>query len=185
MLAERLQLRRPAAPIRCEAVAAKKSSPVRITLHRAAISDRRPVTPEVAGSSPVAPVSPFGLQIGIFCCLVRHASCDLGQQTGSSTPRIKRPGRGQKPANKLVRWFSEWNSGAVSTPTGRFGRAASSIRRGLREAASTRPPPAPSELLSRAVGSDARRRTCRPLARGLTLADRSCGSGSRPARAPG
>jgi hypothetical protein len=24
----------------------------------------RPVTPEVAGSSPVAPVSPFGLQIG-------------------------------------------------------------------------------------------------------------------------
>jgi hypothetical protein len=44
----------------------------------------RPVTPEVAGSSPVAPVSPFALQIGVFCCLSKHACRNLGQQTGST-----------------------------------------------------------------------------------------------------
>jgi hypothetical protein len=31
----------------------------------------RPVTPEVAGSSPVAPVV-NSLQLGVFCCLVRR-----------------------------------------------------------------------------------------------------------------
>jgi hypothetical protein len=31
----------------------------------------RPVTPEVAGSSPVAPVEKL-LQIGVLCCCVRH-----------------------------------------------------------------------------------------------------------------
>ncbi len=43
-----------------------------------------PVTPEVAGSSPVAPVLLIGLQIGIFCCLNRQILQGFWQQTGST-----------------------------------------------------------------------------------------------------
>src|ERR687887_441243 len=45
----------------------------------------RPVTPEVAGSSPVAPVDPFTLQNRILCCLNGLGGRDTGQQTGSTT----------------------------------------------------------------------------------------------------
>jgi ABC-type oligopeptide transport system substrate-binding subunit len=43
----------------------------------------RPVTPEVAGSSPVAPVYEICLQIAFFCCLSRRKRRTPGQQTGS------------------------------------------------------------------------------------------------------
>ena len=42
------------------------------------------VTPEVAGSSPVAPVSLFCLQKSLLSCLRWLASCMCGQQTGST-----------------------------------------------------------------------------------------------------
>src|SRR4051794_25005646 len=44
----------------------------------------RPVTPEVAGSSPVAPVTLISLQISILRCLSRLFSRSFGQQTGST-----------------------------------------------------------------------------------------------------
>jgi hypothetical protein len=63
----------------------------------------RPVTPEVAGSSPVAPVTP--LQIGVLCCLIRRgrppASDDPAHING--TARRSAPGlaRGRPRASWL------------------------------------------------------------------------------------
>ena len=44
----------------------------------------RPVTPEVAGSSPVAPVYPFALQTSVLRCLNGLVSRYFGQQKGST-----------------------------------------------------------------------------------------------------
>ena len=44
----------------------------------------RPVTPEVAGSSPVAPAASFVLQTRVLRCLTRLATRYVGQQMGSS-----------------------------------------------------------------------------------------------------
>jgi hypothetical protein len=44
----------------------------------------RPVTPEVAGSSPVAPVSSKCLQIGAWRLLIRRTLRNSGQHTGSA-----------------------------------------------------------------------------------------------------
>ena len=50
-----------------------------------------------AGSSPVAPVSLFALQIKMVCCLNWHAYSEYGQQTGSRT-RCSLPGVSGKTA---------------------------------------------------------------------------------------
>jgi hypothetical protein len=45
-----------------------------------------PVTPEVAGSSPVAPVSPFALQTTFSVVCIGERGPERGQQTGSNFP---------------------------------------------------------------------------------------------------
>ncbi len=74
-------------------------SPVISACQRARSYQDRPVTPEVAGSSPVAPVSTYTLQTGQFCC--RSSSCgrSFGQQTGSTV----RPSNSSKSCNTLRR----------------------------------------------------------------------------------
>jgi hypothetical protein len=62
---------------------------------RTSSSPTRPVTPEVAGSSPVAPVSLKCLQIGRLYCLLRRSS-------GCSWPNHgPRPGK-KRPANRRL-----------------------------------------------------------------------------------
>jgi hypothetical protein len=54
-----------------------------------------PVTPEVAGSSPVAPVK--SLQIGIFCCRIRQRmSADY---TNGCSSRVETAQSGAKPGS--------------------------------------------------------------------------------------
>jgi hypothetical protein len=48
----------------------------------------RPVTPEVAGSSPVAPVSLFVLQDGWICCLRRRPQVDSGSKGAANHIRL-------------------------------------------------------------------------------------------------
>jgi hypothetical protein len=48
----------------------------------------RPVTPEVAGSSPIAPLQ-NSCKSATFCCLARHASREFAQQTGASVRRMR------------------------------------------------------------------------------------------------
>jgi hypothetical protein len=68
-------------------------------------SPRPACTPEVAGSSPVAPVKTI-LQIGIFCCSFGANDRRLSNRSRAH-PAGKSPGRGRSPksaANRHVQW---------------------------------------------------------------------------------
>jgi hypothetical protein len=68
-------------------------------------SERRPVTPEVAGSSPVAPVSPFGLQIDHFVACsgdARRSRAATGSRSVLGSGRVR-----PSPSRRRARSVSE------------------------------------------------------------------------------
>jgi hypothetical protein len=81
----------------------------------------RPVTPEVAGSSPVAPAENI-LQIGIFCCLARQ-----GRPPASCAPRADPAAVGKGP---FAGTFSPAGRNARLPSRTTFARAAQNGRNG-------------------------------------------------------
>jgi hypothetical protein len=90
---------------------------LRVDSRQASLPPARPVTPEVAGSSPVAPVK--SLQIGIFCC-----PSDANDRRLSSIPRTSRTGIAADAIRRLMSKVTSDISTACATtgPESRRGR---------------------------------------------------------------